>query len=395
VVDLTYCMNVHPGEHWEDQVRATREDVRSVRESLGCDQPFGLGLRISARAAAELTATPSRVADYRALLDASALYAFTVNAFPFGTFHGARVKDEVYQPDWRSHDRVTYTLQVADILAQLLPEGRYGSISTAPLTFKGWPEWQMVQVEALTQVAEVAFGLHQLAQRTGRTIVLAMEPEPGCYPETTPELIAVMQALWEHGTAYLARTHGVGLSEAEQLLHRHVGCCFDTAHQAVEFEDLVTSLAALRAADVRVAKVQVSAAIEVDCSEPDAVAQLAAMQDEVYLHQVCLSCTDGSLHHWYDLPACLQALPGLPGGTARVHYHVPLFVDRFGSLRSTAYLLEAAARALLSASDHIEAETYTWQVWKEATGESLPLHKGIARELSWLNDLVHRAGVDA
>jgi hypothetical protein len=386
-VDLTYCMNVHPGENWADQVRATRDDARKVRERVGGDGLFGLGLRISATAAAELSAQPDRVHAYSKLLATQGMYAFTVNAFPFGTFHGVRVKDAVYEPDWSRRERVTYTLQVARVLAPLLPEGRYGSISTAPLTFKGWANWQSREDEALRNLAEVAHGLGELEAESGRRIVLAMEPEPGCYPETTAELVATMQKLRDIGARHLRATFGVSAQAAETLLCRHVGCCFDTAHQAVEFESLADSIGVLQREGIDVAKIQVSAAIEADCADPEAVRQLATMQDEVYLHQVGLQLPDGSVQRWYDLPAFLAELPSLPAAMARIHYHVPLFVSQFGALRSTAYLVEDAAAALLSASAHIEAETYTWQVWKEATGESLPVHEGIARELCWLRGL--------
>ena len=51
------------------------------------------------------------------------LYPFTVNAFPYGRFHQQEVKATVYAPDWRTEQRVSYTMQVADVLASLLPSG--------------------------------------------------------------------------------------------------------------------------------------------------------------------------------------------------------------------------------------------------------------------------------
>lgn len=383
-------MNVHPGERWDDQVRATRDDAPRVRECLGGDAPFGLGLRISAAAAAELTANPARIAEYVELLADQSMYVFTVNAFPFGTFHGARVKEAVYEPDWSKPERVEYTLQVARILASLLPAGVDGSISTAPLTFKGWPDWQPRCDGALRHVAEVARALWLLEAECGRRIVLAMEPEPGCYPETTPELIDTMMRLRSDGERHLHERYGVPVGVAGDVLRTYVGCCFDTAHQSVEFESFEESVRDLQKAGVVIAKVQVSAAIEVDCTDPVAVRELASMQDAVYLHQVGFRRPDGSLRRWYDLPSFLAELPELEPGNARVHYHVPLFVRSFGALRSTAHLVQEAAGTLLGASCHIEAETYTWTVWKQATGEQLPIHVGIARELQWLHALQPR-----
>ena len=51
------------------------------------------------------------------------LYVFTINGFPYGTFHGTRVKEEVYLPDWRDEERLRYTDELADLLAKLLPDG--------------------------------------------------------------------------------------------------------------------------------------------------------------------------------------------------------------------------------------------------------------------------------
>jgi len=380
-------MNVHPGESWADQVRATRDDAVRVRERVGEDAPFGLGLRIGAAAAAELSANPAFVAEYRALLADQSMYAFTVNAFPFGTFHGVRVKEAVYEPDWREPERADYTLQVARILAELLPAGVVGSISTAPLTFKGWPGWESRCDGGVRGLARVAHALWQLESECGRRIVLAMEPEPGCYPETTPELIDTMVRLRTVGERHLHERYGVPADVAAEVLRTYVGCCFDTAHQAVEFESLQASVRDLRQAGVAIAKVQVSAAIEADPADAEAIRELAAMQDDVYLHQVGLQYPDGSLRRWYDLPAFLAELPELEAGIARIHYHVPLFVRTFGALRSTAHLVQEAAATLLDASCHIETETYTWTVWKQATGEQLPIHAGIARELEWLHAL--------
>jgi len=53
-VHLTYCSNIHPGESWAE-VRANFDrHVVAVRDRLLPEGEFGIGLRLSARAAAEL-----------------------------------------------------------------------------------------------------------------------------------------------------------------------------------------------------------------------------------------------------------------------------------------------------------------------------------------------------
>jgi hypothetical protein len=59
-----------------------------------------------------------------------------MNGFPYGDFHEPVVKHKVYQPTWYEPARWKYTLQLAEILNQLLLPGVEGSISTLPIA---WP----------------------------------------------------------------------------------------------------------------------------------------------------------------------------------------------------------------------------------------------------------------
>ena len=53
-VDLTYCTNIHAGESWAEIQAALDAFVPDIRQSLGFQGPFGIGLRLSALAAATL-----------------------------------------------------------------------------------------------------------------------------------------------------------------------------------------------------------------------------------------------------------------------------------------------------------------------------------------------------
>ncbi len=134
---LTYCTNIHPGESWPEVRDILRLRVPAVKDRISPDRPFGVGLRLSARAA-EALRDEGAFAELRDLLTARDLYVFTINGFPYGPFHGARVKEEVYLPDWRDEARLGYTNLLAELLAGLLPdeEGLDGSISTVPGAFK-------------------------------------------------------------------------------------------------------------------------------------------------------------------------------------------------------------------------------------------------------------------
>ena len=174
---LTYCSNIHPGESWAE-VRANLERyVPAVRDQLAPGKPFGVGLRLSAQSARELSVA-SAMEEFRDFLARNRLYVFTLNGFPYGTFHGARVKEDVYLPDWRDDERLRYTDQLADLLVQLLPPGMEGSISTVPGAFKPSvkddADVERMSANMLRHVAH----LIDLEARTGVRIALALEPEP-------------------------------------------------------------------------------------------------------------------------------------------------------------------------------------------------------------------------
>src|SRR5690242_18390309 len=110
---LTYCSNIHRGHSWTEVDTALRTSLPRIREQLAVTGPFAVGLRLSADAASELS-NPDRLREFRAFLHEQEFYVPTINGFPYGAFHGSRVKELVYRPDWRDPARVTYTNQLAD-----------------------------------------------------------------------------------------------------------------------------------------------------------------------------------------------------------------------------------------------------------------------------------------
>src|SRR5204863_146564 len=122
-------------------------------------------------------------------LDDNDMYLYTVNAFPYGPFKGRIVKEQVYEPDWRTDERTQYTINVAEVLADVAPEGTSPSIQSPPLGFKPRVTGPNV-VDAFTEhILRVAAHLVELKERTGRTVGLALEPEPYCFLETTDETV--------------------------------------------------------------------------------------------------------------------------------------------------------------------------------------------------------------
>ncbi|MGB8354077.1 MAG: metabolite traffic protein EboE [Chthoniobacteraceae bacterium] len=382
---LTYCLNIHKGETWAENFAAIREKALAVRDRVAQGKRFGLGLRLSNQAARELN-VPGALREAREFFEANGLYAFTINGFPYGQFHAGRVKENVYQPDWRTAERRNYTLTLAHILAQLLPEGVDGSISTVPCSFKAWITTQ-ADVDAMVgHLVDCAKVLHKIHEHSGKEIHLGLEPEPSCYLETTEETVRFFnETLFPAGGKKLSAALGCSAGEAEKILRRHVGVCFDTCHVAIQFEDLAESLRRYEVAGIRVSKIQVSAALRGPCNAASLEA-LAPFAEPVYFHQVKGRDRSGAILSWDDLPEALRELPTRAEiEELRVHFHVPLFVEEYGALSSTGSALtpEFFAQLRKGQTSHLEIETYTFDVLPEGmrTGG---VEESIAAEYGWL-----------
>jgi sugar phosphate isomerase/epimerase len=384
---LTYCTNIHPGETWPEVAASLGRHLPEVKRHVAEGQAFGVGLRLSAVAAAELR-QPAALEQLKELLDESGCYVFTINGFPYGPFHGRPVKEQVYQPDWRHEVRVTYSNELADLLAELLPDEPTleGSVSTVPGTFKPLAEAPGAISEMARNLIRHAAHLVGIRERTGRTIALALEPEPCCFLETIDETVRFFEEHLFGATAVrqLSELTGLARADAEGALRRHLGVCYDVCHAAVEFEDPAGSLDALQAAGIGVPKLQLSAALRIAAVGPETAAQLRPFDEPVYLHQV-IERRDGRLRRHLDLPQALAALGEAHGAEWRVHFHVPVFLSELTDFSTTqAFLGEILAlhrQAPISA--HLEVETYTWDVLPERYRQ-VEVARAIARELTWV-----------
>lgn len=383
---LTYCTNIHRGETWSEIDTALQRHLPAIKQQISPHERMGVGLRLSALAARELAA-PSAFDTFVRFLDTGGFYVFTINAFPYGNFHGERVKERVYEPDWQTSERLRFTVEAAEILAKLLPAGCAGSISTVPGGFRTrvtTPEHVRIIAEGIVRTA---VHLDRLRETSGKTIVLAIEPEPACFLETTDEAIRFLE---EHvfaaaGSELFASLRGTAPARAEEALRRHVGLCFDVCHSAVEFEDPVGALDRVCAAGISVAKLQLSSALAAEADTPGLERLLERFDDGVYLHQV-VERRNGALTRYTDLPDALAAARrGVLGGEWRVHCHVPVFLERFEDLGSTqSSLSEVLALCRRRAvSPHLEVETYTWNVLPAGARNS-DLSDDIVRELRWI-----------
>ena len=123
---LAYCTNIHRGEDWAQTFDSLQHYTLSVRERVCPDKAYAIGLRLSDQASRELS-DPSTLLSFQRWLDKNQCYVFTINGFPYGRFHGTRVKEQVYAPDWTTRERLEFTNRLFDLLGQLTPAGIEGS----------------------------------------------------------------------------------------------------------------------------------------------------------------------------------------------------------------------------------------------------------------------------
>ena len=391
---LTYCTNIHPADGWPAVDANLRRYAPALKQRFAPERPFGIGLRLSARDARELQ-EGSNLDTFRRFLDDEGLYVAIINGFPYGSFHGTPVKEQVYAPDWRDEARVAYTLDLIAILVRLLPDALDGGISTSPISYKAWlpSDDRDGWTRAATNIGRIAAALARTRRETGRFIHLDIEPEPDCVLETSAETIEFFERwLRPIATRTIAGATGLAASDAEQALFDHVQVCFDCCHFAVEHEDPVDAATRLEAAGIRIGRIQLSSALRVDVPDGSGAAALDArlrpFADPVYLHQVVSKRADG-LRHYPDLGPALDAREAGPAEW-RIHFHVPLFTSDYDGLGSTQddvrRLIDAAVARPITT--HLEIETYTWSVLPGSL--KIDLLDSIAREYEWVLGVARR-----
>src|SRR5690606_23179929 len=374
---LSYCTNVHPGESWNELFSNLHSYLLAVRDRLAPGERFAAGIWLPEPAISSLAET-EQLDFFIDFLKRENLYVIGVNAFPYGNFHAPPVKESVYLPDWTDRRRVDYSNRTAGILSRILMEtdAQQGNLSTVPGAFKK-SITRADQVETMARhFLDHAARLFTLYQQTGRSISLAIEPEPCCFLETTDEVINFFRVhlISSSGRKYFREQTGVAESEAEAVILRHLGICFDVCHLAVQFEDPTESLDKLEAAGIRIDRIQLSSAvdIEIEGDLDDNLERLRPFNEHVYLHQVVessrLGGSDTVLRRFHDLPEELQAL-SQEGGFLhprkwRIHFHLPLFLsetDEWGTTQNQVIdILESLQHK--PRCRHLEVETYTWNV---------------------------------
>jgi hypothetical protein len=349
---LAYCTNIHRGETWPETFAALQQYTLAVRDRVASGKPYAIGLRLSQHAAQELSER-STLLEFQRWLNQNGCYIFTINGFPYGQFHGTRVKEKVYLPDWTSPERLAYTNLLFDLLAQLVPPGIEGSVSTVPCGFKELvtteDQWKLIRRHLSGCVEHIA----RVSQQTGRKLHLGLEPEPLCSLETSAEVMKFFEQMRnEH--------------RGDTPLDEYLGVNYDTCHLAVEFEEPRDAIGALIQNGIKISKLHLSSALKIRPTA-NARAALGKFADDIYLHQVIVRSSSGGRRSYRDLGDALagDASSEDRANEWRIHFHVPLHSSPTPIFDNTSDHLLGVLDILRDKPDlcsHLEMETYTWEV---------------------------------
>ncbi|MEO8616732.1 MAG: metabolite traffic protein EboE [Luteolibacter sp.] len=376
---LSYCTNIHPAETWDQTCEVLEIHVLSVRDllvksgTLKPGQPFAIGLRLSAIAARELLER-GNLAKFKQWLENTNTYVFTINGFPYGSFHGTRVKEKVFMPDWSDRARLDYTKDLFNILSVIARPGTGASVSTLPGSHK---TFRADEARILENLIELAAWLEVLAEETGHDFHLGLEPEPLGHFENTAETLA-----------FFERLHAA--SGQSEIIRKRIGVNYDACHFALEYDAARSALDALTRAAIRISKIHLSSALALDPRDPAALAAIRPFDEPVYFHQALLRSMDGTITRFADLPLFFAAAENGdcdPAGfeEMRIHFHIPLDAEPAPPLRSTSDQTRevlAWRRENPDACHHYEIETYTWAVLP--AGLQRPVEEQIAEEYRWV-----------
>ncbi|MEV4261523.1 metabolite traffic protein EboE [Kribbella sp. NPDC049584] len=368
IVHLGYCATVHPAGELHELIAGLDDCAGAVRAAL--DVPvLGVGLWLPHRLADRLANSPASLSKLRRSLHRNRLEVVTLNGTPHSLFTDKVVGSKLYCPDWTDPERLRYTLDLVDVLAELLPaDASYGSISTVPLA------WRVPWSKTRNRAAREAFDrveqhLARTETRTGRTIRLAVETEPGC----VLEMVGQAAAWLDRYSSPYGGTSRIGLG-------------LDACHLAVQFEEPADVFQMLWRAGVDVVKGRLSVAPTlVDPSDAAARYVLTQLGTPKYLRQV---------REWSGpgVDDVAQAYE-LSGHAAwRMHTHLPAYAAPPDGLSVTTGVLDECLTRLVGGghplTQHLESEVYVWPRGRQS------LVKRITKELTWLRDRLTDLGLD-
>ncbi len=388
---LCYCSNIHAGESWQDTFENLKKFTSPIKKKI-TNQRFGIGLRLSNIASKELC-QETNLNKLITWLEKENIYIFTLNGFPYGNFHNTSVKDNVHQPDWETNERLAYTKRLFIILEKLIPKGMDGGVSTSPISYRYWEKVisneHQIKINATHQLIDLICLIKPLSDKSGVTLHLDIEPEPDGLIENSSEFIHFFKDyLLKIGKPIIQKIFNMSENDAEKTIKNHIRCCFDICHFSVIFEDINHALNNFINEGIKIGKVQISSALKFNKFENEMmnIKELQQFDEPTYLHQTAIKTKNGRIHRFKDLNEALHELSNLNASELRSHYHIPIFKNKFSNLNSTQddILKTLAYWNKNNITNHLEIETYTWEVLPKEYQEDQK--NNIIRELLWVKE---------
>ena len=390
---LTYSTLVHPGDNWDELWTSLTTYLPQVKARVSPDEPFGVSLRLSAASARTLAGERGAARRAEALPRRQRpvpLHGQRVSRT--GRSRAASSRSRSTSPTGAPSERTRYTIDVADILADVVARRHRRRRSRPRRSASSRTSPGPTSSPSYTEhVLRVAAHLVRLEQRTGRTVTLAIEPEPHCFLETTDETVAYFERapLLRGGRAHARRSSPrIPISEAHVALRRHLGIVFDICHQAVEYEDIRDVAAEARRRrhpDLQAPGSRGAAHPRGDGGGRRGPA--ARYAETVYLTQTLER--EGRPAHAVSSTSRTRSRPGRPS-PARAS-GAPTSTCRCSSttsgvFRTTRFALEDALafhQARRRCRAQLEIETYTWDVLPDhlKTGDIVDY---VCREIEWV-----------
>ena len=332
IVHLSYGTNVRPARDLQAVVDQLDTYASAIRARLGVDT-LGVSLWLPPTLAAALAVDGRARTRLRAELDARGLEVVTLSGAPY-VEGGGETPITRHRPDWTSPARLEYTLDLARILVDLLPDDAVrGAVTTIGLGRRdGWDTGKERACSRLLR--RLSAGLAEVAWQTGRAVRVGFQPGPGCVMDTAADTVAMLAAV-----------------DRERL-----GVSIDLANLACVWEHPADALDAYADAGISIIRVQIAAALGVP--QPSAATdRLRGYVEPARRHPV----TNPAGAYEDDLS---QALGDLPPGPWRVRYRVPLHALPEPPLTTTAEVSRAALRHLLGgsqpATDYLDLDVPAW-----------------------------------
>ena len=310
---LTCCLGHDAADSWADVRALLSGKAAEIGAKASPEQPFAIGLSLSARAVGELADAEARYElleilsrnDYRAVM--------ADGRYP------ANPGTEGVPLDWRDPGMTIYITRLAELMAGIAPEGEAVSIATlpgAPIPETGSEDEEVIAANLL----DAAALLIRLEESTGVPTRLAIQPEPGFLIGNSAQAVAFFERhlLSDAAVTRVVTATGMPAGDVASALPAHLGLCYDTGHAAVSFEDAGEALGKLSAAGVPIHRLQLSGALAVASVDQAAREALAGLDATRIVARRKDETTDQT-----KLVEALEAGSAADGEEWRIHCHLP------------------------------------------------------------------------